>query len=77
MDNLLNSKGVNEVYLLSIISAYYMDVMIFKSKDAGKLDSKALYSKYKIWGERDHLHATTHGFLTSIQQYVCVLLFLW
>jgi DNA polymerase III delta subunit len=65
LDNLLNSKGVNEVYLLSIISTYYMDIMIFKSRDAAKLDSRSLYSKYKIWGERGSF-ARDHAKLLEI-----------
>lgn len=65
LDNLLNNKGVNEVYLLSMLSAYYMDIMIFKSKDVPKLDSRSLYTKYKIWGERGNF-AKDHAKLLDI-----------
>lgn len=52
IDNLLNSKGLNEIYLLSIISNYYMDLISFKTKGLDSMDSKLLYQKYKLWGDR-------------------------
>lgn len=52
IDNLLNSKGLNEIYLLSIISNYYMDLISFKTKGLESMDSRLLYQKYKLWGDR-------------------------
>lgn len=63
LDNLLNSKNLNEVYLLSIISNYYMDLISFKTKGLDKLDSRSLYSKYKLWGERVKFAQNYHKLL--------------
>src|SRR4030095_16364764 len=52
LDNLINSSGLNEIYLLSILSSYYMDLISFKTKGFENGDSNALYGKYKMWGER-------------------------
>ncbi|MBZ0202051.1 MAG: DNA polymerase III subunit delta [Ignavibacteria bacterium] len=52
IDNLLNSKGLNEIYLLSIISNYYMDLISFKSKGLDAMDTRLLYQKYRLWGDR-------------------------
>ena len=63
LDNLLNSKGMNEVYLLSILSGYYLDIMSFKTSGIEKLDSKTLYAKYKLWGERVRFAKSNHNFI--------------
>jgi DNA polymerase III delta subunit len=52
VDNLLNSAGMNEIYLLSILSNYYMDLISFKSKAVEKLDLRTLQMKYKMWYNR-------------------------
>ncbi|MCI0449392.1 MAG: DNA polymerase III subunit delta [Chlorobi bacterium] len=52
LDNLLNSAGMNEIYLLSILSNYYMDLITFKTKGVDKLDIRALQNKYKMWYNR-------------------------
>ena len=51
LDNLLNKAGLSEIYLVSIISNYYFDLLSFKSAKF-KADNYSIYSKYKIWGER-------------------------
>lgn len=51
LNNLLNSKGLNEVYLLSMISKYYFDILSFKSRGVAQLDNRTLYQKYKLWGD--------------------------
>ncbi|MBE2227061.1 MAG: DNA polymerase III subunit delta [Ignavibacteria bacterium] len=52
LNNLLNSKGLNEVYLLSTISNYYMDLLSFKTPGLDAVDNRTLYQKYKMWGDR-------------------------
>lgn len=52
LNNLLNTKALNEVYLLSLISNYYMDLISFKSPGLDSMDSRTLYQKYKMWGDR-------------------------
>ncbi|MCC6865045.1 MAG: DNA polymerase III subunit delta [Ignavibacteria bacterium] len=51
LNNLLNSKGLNELYLLAFISNFYFDMLIFKTQGTSKLDSGTLYNKYKLWGD--------------------------
>ncbi len=52
LNNLLYSKGTNEVYLLSVISNYYMDMISFKTRGLDTMDSRIIDQKYKIWGDR-------------------------
>ncbi|MFI5211471.1 MAG: DNA polymerase III subunit delta, partial [Ignavibacteria bacterium] len=52
LDILLNTNGLNEIYLLSIISNYYMDLISYKAKGMENLDSKTIYGKYKLWGDK-------------------------
>lgn len=52
LDNLINTAGINEIYLVSIISNYYFDLLSFKSGKFKGTDNYSLYGKYKMWGER-------------------------
>jgi DNA polymerase III delta subunit len=52
LEGLSSSAGFSEIYLLSIMSNYYMDLISFKTKGFEYKNSGALYSKYKMWGER-------------------------
>ncbi len=52
LNNLLNTKSLNEVYLLSLISNYYMDLISFKTSGLDQMDSRLIYQKYKMWGDR-------------------------
>jgi DNA polymerase III delta subunit len=52
LDNLLNKSGINEIYLVSIISNYYFDLLSFQSGKFQGADNYSLYGKYKLWGER-------------------------
>jgi len=52
LEGLSSSAGFSEIYLLSIMSNYYMDLISFKTKGFENKDSGTLYSKYKMWGER-------------------------
>lgn len=63
LNNLLNSKGTNEVYLLSVISNYYMDMISFKTRGLDTMDSRVIYQKYKIWGDRVKFAKNYHKFL--------------
>lgn len=51
LNNLLDNKGVNEVYLLSVLSKYYLDLLSFKTAGLENMDNRLIYQKYKIWGE--------------------------
>lgn len=63
LDNLINSSGLNEIYLLSIISNYYMDLISFKTKGFENGDKSAMYGKYKMWGERAKFAKNYHKLL--------------
>jgi DNA polymerase III delta subunit len=52
LDNMLNKGGISEIYLLNIITGYYMDLMSAKTKGFDSADYGEIYSKYKIWGDR-------------------------
>ena len=65
LDNLLNSAGLNEIYLLSILSNYYMDLVTLKTKGVENLDIRALQGKYKMWYNRAKF-AKTHYKNTNI-----------
>jgi DNA polymerase III delta subunit len=52
LDNLINTSGINEIYLVSIISNYYFDLLSFKSGKFKGADNYSLFGKYKIWGDR-------------------------
>lgn len=52
LDNLLNKTGLNEIYLVSIISNYYFDLLTIASDKFQTGDNYSLYGKYKLWGER-------------------------
>lgn len=60
LDNLLNSKGMNEVYLLSMISGFYMDIISFKTRGLDSMDSRMLFQKYKMWGDRAKIAKNCH-----------------
>jgi len=51
LNNLLNVSRINELYLLSTISGYYMD-MLASGKNFDSAGKNELYTKFKIWGER-------------------------
>ncbi len=52
IDNLLNKGSISEIYLLSILTGYFTDLMSAKSKDFDTADYRTVYSKFRIWGER-------------------------
>lgn len=52
LDNLVHKTGLNEIYLVSIISNYYLDLLSFSSGKFKGTDSYSVFGKYKIWGER-------------------------
>lgn len=63
LNNLLNTKVLNEVYLLSLISNYYMDMLSFKSQGLESMDTRLIYQKYKMWGDRVKFAKSYHKFL--------------
>ena len=52
LDILINTNGLNEIYMLSIISNYYMDLISFKTKGMDSVDNRTIYGKYKLWGDK-------------------------
>ena len=60
LDNLINSKSLNEIYLLSIMSNYYMDLITFKTKGLENADNSVVYGKYKMWGARARFAKNYH-----------------
>ena len=51
-DSLLNETGINEIYLLSIISGYFADIICFKQNGFADKNPYELGSKYRIWKSR-------------------------
>lgn len=60
-EGLSSSAGFSEIYLLSIMSNYYMDIISFKTKGFGSQDRGALYGKYKMWGDRAKFAQNHHN----------------
>jgi DNA polymerase-3 subunit delta len=52
LEYLLNKEAINPVYLLSIISSYYMDLMVAKTEGIDMNNTKELYGKYRLWSDR-------------------------
>jgi len=63
LDNLINKAGLNEIYLVSIISNYYFDLLSFKSGKFAAGDNYSLYGKYKMWGERMNFAKQYHNLI--------------
>jgi DNA polymerase III delta subunit len=60
LDNLLNVSGLNEIYLLSIISNYYIDLISFKTRGLENAENNVIYGKYKMWGSRARFAKNYH-----------------
>jgi DNA polymerase III subunit delta len=67
LDNLLHKAGLNEIYLVSIISNYYLDLLSVKSGKFRGNDNYSIYGKYKIWGERVNF-AKEYGNILEIRE---------
>ncbi len=65
LDYLINKGGVNEIYLLSIITNYYADLLTFKTKGFQRQDSGSIYGKYKLWGERAKFAKNFHSIISE------------
>lgn len=63
LDYLLNKGGVNEIFLLSTLTNYYMDLISFKTKGFSSNDSYSHFGKYKMWGDRLKFAKTFHNLL--------------
>lgn len=51
LDFLLNKGSINPVFLLTIISGYYMDILAFKNKSLNEWYGSNL-NKYPLWGDK-------------------------
>jgi DNA polymerase III delta subunit len=67
LDNLLNKAGINEIFLLSIITNYYLDLISFKTRGFASNDSYSHFGKYKMWGDRLKFAKTFHNLLDENQ----------
>ncbi len=67
LDFLLNKGGINEIYLISILTNYYFDLISFKTGSIAKGDNYSVYGKYKIWGERLRFAKSFHNLLNENQ----------
>lgn len=52
LDNMINKSGINEIYLLTLITGYYMDILSAKTKGFDTASINEIYSKYKLWGDK-------------------------
>jgi DNA polymerase-3 subunit delta len=52
VENMINKGGISEIYLLNIMTGYYMDLMSAKTRGFDSAGFGDMYSKYKIWGDR-------------------------
>jgi DNA polymerase III delta subunit len=52
LENMIDKHGMNEIYLLTLMSGYYTDLMSAKTKGFESAGMNEIYSKYKIWGDR-------------------------
>lgn len=52
LDYLLNRGSINEVFLVSLISNYLMDLMAFHRENLQNKKPGEIYRDYKLWGDR-------------------------
>jgi DNA polymerase-3 subunit delta len=52
LDYILNRGSVNEVYLLSLISTYLMDLMAYHNENLQNKNHGEMFRDYKLWGDR-------------------------
>lgn len=76
LEGLFSSAGFSEIYLVSIISGYYMDLMSFKTKGFLQKDSSSLYGKYKMWGDKAKFARQYHNSIkiSSLEKAIAKLL---
>lgn len=52
LDYLLNKESINEVFLVSLITSLYLDMLATRNENIQVLQNRAFYINYKIWGDR-------------------------
>lgn len=52
LDYLLNKELLNEVFLLSVMTNLFMDLMAVKNDNIQSMQNREFYLNYKIWGDR-------------------------
>lgn len=52
LENMIDKHGMNEIYLLTLISGYFTDLLSAKTRGFETAGMNEVYSKYKIWGDR-------------------------
>ena len=52
LENMIDKHGMNEIYLLSLMTGYFTDLMSAKTKGFDSASMNDIYTKYKIWGNR-------------------------
>jgi DNA polymerase III delta subunit len=52
LDNMVDKGGINEIYLLNLITSYYMDLMSAKTRGFDSAGMNEIYGRFRIWGDR-------------------------
>lgn len=52
LENMIDKHGMNVIYLLSLLTGYFTDLMSAKTKGFDTANYNDIYNKYKIWGNR-------------------------
>jgi DNA polymerase III delta subunit len=52
LDNMIAKGGINEFYLLNLITSYYMDLMSAKTRGFDSAGMSEIYGRFRIWSDR-------------------------
>jgi DNA polymerase III delta subunit len=52
LESMIDRGGINEIYLLNLITNYYMDLMSAKTRGFDSASMNEIYGKFRIWGDR-------------------------
>lgn len=62
---LFEKSALSEIFLISVISSYFLDLLCFKSISQKRLSNNDIYQKYKIWGDRLDYARSNHHFVNK------------
>jgi DNA polymerase III subunit delta len=66
LDYLLNKESLNEVFLLTVITNLYMDLMAVRNERILNMQNKEFYLNFKIWGEKINFVKTHHDYAKNL-----------
>ena len=66
LDYLLNKESLNEVFLLTVITNLYLDLMAVKNVKIESLQNRDFYSNFRIWGDRINFVKKYHGYTKGL-----------